>query len=343
MFQRSSRRSLRIPYRRRAGCVLLVTALVGGGTTMPVAAGAQVAFAPADSGARITAEARQSATQLDITVASPSLGRSVKVRILLPQDWQSDATRTWPVLYAYHGGRDDYTSWTRETDIEAWAAEYNAIVVMPEAANGGYTDWYNYGLGGWPKWQTFHTQEVMQLVERNYHASTTRAAIGDSTGGQGAITYAALFPGMFTHVASLSGVLSLRMPGMPLLIVLTNSINGQDPMGMYGIPILHDANWKKRDPLELAAALRGTKLFFSSGTTGRPGPGDPPTNSWDIGLIGEEVVGRSNVAFRERLDQLGVPYTADLYGDGRHNWPAWIRVTTRIWPELMNSIGASRI
>ncbi|WP_395109932.1 alpha/beta hydrolase [Actinomadura sp. SCN-SB] len=325
------------------GRVLLLVALVGGGTAMPVAAGTRAAFMPSDSGARITAETWQSATQMDITVQSPALGRSVKVRILLPVDWQSGTTRTWPVLYAYHGGRDDYTSWTRNTDIEAWAAEYDAIVVMPEASNGGFTDWYNYGLGGRPKWQTFHTQEVMQLVERNYHASTTRAAIGNSAGGQGAVTYAALFPGMFTHVASLSGVLSLRMPGMPSLIVLTNSINGQDPMGMYGIPVLHDANWRKRDPLELAAALRGTKVFFSSGTTGQPGPGDPPSDSWDIGLIGEEVVGRTNVAFRDRLDQLGVPYTADLYGDGRHNWPAWIRVGTAIWPDLMASIGARRV
>jgi S-formylglutathione hydrolase FrmB len=320
-----------------------MAALVAGGTTVPVAAGARAASVPADSGARITAEARLSATQTDITVQSPALGRSVKVRILLPADWQSDTTQTWPVLYAYHGGRDDYTSWTQNTDIEAWAAEYNVIVVMPEAANGGYADWFNYGLGGSPKWQTFHTQEVMQLVERNYHASTTRAAIGDSAGGQGAITYAAVFPGMFTYVASLSGVLSLRMLGIPSLIVLTNSINGQDPMGMYGIPVLNDANWKKRDPLELASALRGTKVFFSSGTTGKPGPGDPPSDPWDIGLIGEEAVGRTNVAFRDRLDQLGVPYTADLYGDGRHNWPAWIRVSTRIWPELMNSIGAHRV
>ena len=48
---------------------------------------------------------------------------------------------------------------------------------MPEGANGSYTDWYNYGKGGVPKWETFHTKEVIQLMERNYHAGTARAVM----------------------------------------------------------------------------------------------------------------------------------------------------------------------
>ncbi|MFF5262654.1 alpha/beta hydrolase [Actinomadura viridis] len=329
--------------RSRAGLLLALAALAAGGTAPPAATAHAAPFKAADTGARIVAETRIGPNEVDITIDSPSLGTPVKARVLLPEDWQAGTGATWPVLYAYHGGRDDYTSWARNTDIEAWAAEYGAIVVMPEAADGAYTDWYNYGFGGRPKWETFHTQEVVQLIERNYHASGVRAAIGDSAGGQGAITYAARHPGMFTHVASLSGVLWLRAPGMPSLVVLTNTINGQDPMAIYGLPVLHDANWKLRDPLELAGGLRGTKVFFSSGTTGQPGPGDPEAPPWDIGLIGEQAVGQTNVAFRDRLDRLGIPYTADLYGDGRHNWPAWIRVATRIWPDLMASIGARKL
>ncbi|MEW2353857.1 alpha/beta hydrolase-fold protein [Spirillospora sp. NPDC029432] len=332
--------------RSRAGLLLAAAALAGTGIAPPGAAHAGAArtapFRAADTGARITAETRLGPNEVDITIDSPSLGKSVKTRILLPKGWSPDAAETWPVLYAYHGGQDDYTSWPRNTDIEGWAAAYEAIVVMPEAADGAYANWYNYGRGGTPKWQTFHTQEVVQLIERNYRANGTRAAIGDSAGGQGAITYAARFPGMFTHVASLSGVLWLRAPGMPALTLATNALNGQDPFAIYGFVVANADNWRAHDPYELAPRLRGTKIFFSSGTTGEPGPGDPPGTPWDVGLFSEKQVGETNVAFRDRLDELGVPYTADIYGAGRHNWPSWIRVATRIWPDLMASIGARR-
>ncbi|MFC5751554.1 alpha/beta hydrolase [Actinomadura rugatobispora] len=336
----------------RAGALLAAAALVMGMTAVAAPPGTAAAaptftraqpFRPADTGARITAETRLGPQEVDITIESPSLGRSVKTRILLPRDWRADATATWPVLYAYHGGQDDYTSWPRNTDIEGWAAGYDAIVVMPEAADGAYADWYNYGFRGTPKWETFHTKEVVQLVERNYHAGTARAAIGDSAGGQGAITYAAKYPGMFRHVASLSGVLWLRAPGMPSLIMATNALNGQDPIAIYGFLVLNAANWRAHDPYELAPRLAGTKVFFSSGTTGNPGPGDPDAPPWDVGLFGEQAVGATNLAFRDRLDRLGVPYTADLYGDGRHNWPAWTRVASRVWPDLMASIGAREL
>ena len=342
--------------RSRAGTLLAAAALlVGAPLAVPAGAAAapqtargqslRLPSVPADTGARITAETRLGPQEVDISIQSPSLARTVKTRILLPRDWSPDADRTWPVLYAYHGGQDDYTSWTRNTDIEAWAAEYDAIVVMPEAADGAYADWYNYGRGGPPKWETFHTQEVVQLVERNYRASGVRAAIGDSAGGQGAITYAAKYPGMFRHVASLSGVLWLRAPGMPSLIMATNAINGQDPVAIYGFIIRDADNWRAHDPYELASRLDGTrtKIFFSAGTTGRPGPGDPEAPPWDVGLFSEEAVGQTNIAFRNRLDRLGIPYTADIYGDGRHNWPAWIRVATRIWPDLMASIEARKL
>ncbi|MFI0352695.1 alpha/beta hydrolase [Actinomadura sp. 9N407] len=332
--------------RDRGGLLLALAALAGTGIALPgtAQAGRAAPFRAADTGARITAETRLGPNEVDITIDSPSLGKAVKTRILLPRDWQAGSTAKWPVLYAYHGGQDDYTSWPRNTDIEGWAAAYNAIVVMPEAADGAYTDWYNYGFGGTPKWETFHTQEVVQLIERNYHASTTRAAIGDSAGGNGAIAYAARFPGMFTHVASLSGVLWLRAPGMPSLIMATNALNGQDPFAIYGLVFLNAANWRAHDPYELAPRLRGTKIFFSAGTTGRPGPGDDPDQPpWAVGLFSEKAVGDTNVAFRDRMDDLGIPYTAHLYGDGQHDWPAWIPVATRVWPDLMASIGARRL
>ncbi|WP_157438513.1 alpha/beta hydrolase [Actinomadura latina] len=321
-----------------AGVVLVA----GIGATGTGSAQALAGPVKADDGARITAEKKVGTREVDITIASPALGKSVKTRILLPANWTRASTATWPILYAFHGGQDNYTSWTKNTDIEAWAAQYNVIVVMPEGDNGSYTDWYNYGKGGTPKWETFHTAEVRQLMERNYHAGALRAAVGNSSGGAGAMAYAARHPGMFKYAASLSGILSMRSIGMPAMLMFTNAGNGQDPFAIWGVPWADDANWKAHDPYTLAPKLRGTGIFFSAGTTGRPGPGDPNVAPWDIGLLSEIAVGANNRDFKKRLDELKIPYTADIYGDGRHNWPAWVRESKAIWPTLMKSIGARK-
>jgi S-formylglutathione hydrolase FrmB len=344
------RRSHRVHRRRSlaSGAITVVLAAglgaVATGPAQALAGPAKTLAGPAkaDDGARVTAETKIASREVDITISSPALGKSVKTRLLLPPNWSRASTATWPVLYAYHGGQDNYTSWTKNTDIEAWAAKYNVIVAMPEGDNGSYTDWYNYGKGGNPKWETFHTAEVRQLLERNYHAGALRAAIGNSSGGAGAMAYAARHPGLFKYAASLSGILSMRSIGMPAMLMFTNASNGQDPFAIWGVPWSDDANWVAHDPYSLAPKLRGTGLFFSSGTTGRPGPGDPDVAPWDIGLLSEIAVGANNKDFKKRLDELNIPYTAHIYGDGRHNWPAWVREASSVWPTLMKSIGAQK-
>jgi S-formylglutathione hydrolase FrmB len=282
--------------------------------------------------------------QADFSIKSPALGgKTVKARVLLPRKWSMKAKRTWPVVYVFHGGHDTYTSWARNTVIEQVVAKWDVIAVMPEGANGSYTDWYNYGKGGVPKWETFHTKELVQLMERNLRAGKVRAAMGNSSGGQGAITYAARFPGMFKYAASFSGLLNLRAPGIPIMLDNINSGNGQDPNAIWGQYPQDIENWKQHNPYDLAGALRGTKIFFSSGTSGRPGPGDPQNLApWDIGLLSEKLTGYSDGYFKDKLDQLKIPYIAHLYGDGRHNWPAWRREFGFVWPRIMKTLHARK-
>ncbi|POM22521.1 Diacylglycerol acyltransferase/mycolyltransferase Ag85A precursor [Actinomadura rubteroloni] len=333
----------RVRWRRSLAASAVGAALAAGAGVVAVVPVSAAGFTAADTGAKITGEQQVADGEVDITISSPSLGKSVKTRLLLPKGWTRGSSTKYPVLYAFHGGQDNYTSWTKNTDIEDWARKYNVLVVMPEGENGSYTDWYNYGKGGTPKWETFHTTEVRELVERNYGASSVAAAIGNSSGAQGAMSYAARHQGIFKYVASLSGTLSMRSPGMPAMLMFTNAGNGQDPYAIWGIPWADDANWKAHDPASLVDKLRGTGIFFSSGTTGRPGPGDPNVAPWDIGLLSEIAIGSDNKEFQKKLDEAKVPYTAHIYGDGRHNWPAWIREATFIWPTLMKSIGADPV
>ncbi|NKZ06931.1 hypothetical protein HGB48_24795 [Actinomadura latina] len=67
------------------------------------------------------------------------------------------------------------------------------------------TDWWNRGGGGAPKWETFHLAELRQILERGYRAGPDRAVAGSSTGGLGALAYAARHRGLFRAAASFSG------------------------------------------------------------------------------------------------------------------------------------------
>src|SRR5882757_788994 len=110
---------------------------------------------------------------VELTVHSDAVGHDVGVRILLPPDYRKFPHRDWPTLYLLHGCCDDTTgfqSWTTKTDVEAFTAHTNVLIVMPEGGTGGfYSDW----LDG-PKWETFHLTELRRLLERQYHSGQQR-------------------------------------------------------------------------------------------------------------------------------------------------------------------------
>ena len=104
----------------------------------------------------------------DLTIDSPALGHSAKVRLLLPRRFQAQPHRRWPVLWLLHGCCDTYQSWTRSTDVEQLAGLADVLVVMPEAGDVGYySDWYHPGRDGPSRWETFHLTELRQLLERD--------------------------------------------------------------------------------------------------------------------------------------------------------------------------------
>ncbi|GAA2583004.1 alpha/beta hydrolase family protein [Actinomadura fulvescens] len=309
------------------------------------------ATVPADDGARIVDETWLDASTVDLSVQSPAVAQTVKVRVRVPQGWQRDSARTWPVVFALGGGdsADTQATWMERTDIEDVAAQWDALVVMPDPGQAGFTDWYNYGAFGVPAWETFHTTELRQLVERNLRGGDDRAAIGLSTGGHGALTMAGRHPGLFRYAASYSGVLHITMPGIDSQLLLLNLPAG-DAFRIWGVPWLHSANWRANNPYDLAAKLRGTGLYVSSGTTGDRGPLDPTDLSLPeairarlVGGISEQLTGLTSSAFVGRLRSLGIPVTANLYGDGWHQWAYWNREMKASWPLVMQAVGGKKV
>jgi S-formylglutathione hydrolase FrmB len=275
-------------------------------------------------GARVVGEHRAGPRLLDLDVRSPALHADAQVRLLLPDGWKQGDGRRWPVLYLLHGCCDTYVSWTRSTRIETLPALRHVLVVMPDGGDVGfYTDWRDG-----PGWETFHTEELRTLLERDYGAGPERAIAGLSMGGGGAMAYAARHPGMFRAAASFSGLVHPLADAAGLEQLMAGYTS--DPDAIWGDPVADRDVWAAHDPTELAAELKGTRLFVSAGN-GRPGPFDDAGAGRDAI---EPVVEGESRAFAAALRRAGVPVATDFYGPGTHDWPYWERELHRALPVL---------
>ena len=198
-------------------------------------------------------------------------------------------------------------------------------MVLPDAGDlGFYSDWWNGGKGGPPQWETFHTVELIQLLERNWHAGDKRAAAGLSMGGYGAFEYATRHPGMFLAVASYSGALN------PLESKL--DIGDED---LWGDPIAQKDVWLAHDPTHHVEGLKETVLYLSYGDGGK-GPLDKgAVPSDDL----EPWIAEQNRAIIAALAKAKIPATVDAYGPGSHDWPYWERGLHRSLALLLKALG----
>lgn len=304
------------------------------GTPANAAGSAAVPAVAADDGARVTAEQWLDARTVDLTVHSPAVGAAVQVRVLLPSGWAAQPTRTWPVLYLLQGAHDDYTSWTRETGIEAFTADKDVITVMPSAGPTGIpTKWWNNGQPGGADYETFQVTELMQLLQRGYRAGTSRAVAGVSTGGYGALALAARHPGTFAAAASYSGILDTTFPGIPTVVMAIVAREGLNSLLLWGLPYLNGVQWQDNNPADRANGLRGTALYISQGSGLVGGSGDP------LGEGLESTLWPQAQAFALRLGLMGIPVTTHFYTGGVHNWSAWQGEFSRSWPMLARGLG----
>ncbi|MFF1477456.1 alpha/beta hydrolase [Streptomyces sp. NPDC058301] len=272
----------------------------------------------------------------DLTVSSPAMGRSIPVRVILPTSWKERPKATFPVVYMLHGGDDDYTSWTRETDVEA-LAKSDVLIVMPDAGKAGYySDWF----AGAPRWETFHTDELVRLMEKKYRAGPSRAIVGLSMGGFGALNYAAHHPGMFRYVASMSTYVDLNDPAVRLELSLGTGREGIDIKDVWGDPVENAEVWRAHNPAAMPRSFRGTHVHLSAGS-GEPGPLDTGHSPevFLVSMLGEAPLSTQIERFAQSLRSACVDVTTHVYKPGTHSWPYWRNELHGIWPTLMKSLG----
>jgi len=141
---------------------------------------------------------------------SDVLGREVKINVLLPDGYEAEKDRRYPVVYLLHGYGGDYSEWTK-ADIVAEAKGLAAIIAMPEGDQSFYVNHHEDPNG---RWEDYITKDVVTYVDESYRTAArreSRAISGLSMGGYGAMALGLRHPDLFASVASHSG--ALGVPG----------------------------------------------------------------------------------------------------------------------------------
>jgi S-formylglutathione hydrolase FrmB len=261
----------------------------------------------------------------ELSLYSPALEMDTGVRILLPSGYDTSSAQLYPVLYLLHGCCDfdvpGFTAWTTHTDVEAFTEGMPLIIVMPMANRGGfYADWYNNGLYGAPRWETYHIRELLPWIEQNYRVRRDRGGrllAGLSMGGHGAFTYAAKYPDLFASAAAFSPVLDTNTERGVALVHALEATDLGVPGSVFGQRATEEVRWRGHNPWDLAENLAPIQLFIRTGAgflDGAPGvPVDPNESS-----VSEMALNMHN-----QLDALGIAHFYEDYGIGRHDWPWW--------------------
>jgi len=262
-----------------------------------------------------------------LTLVSPALGGATHVRVLLP-DGYAASRRRYPVLYLLHGYTDSYLSWSTRSDVVAYARRLPLIVVMPDGANGWYTD----PAGAGPRWEDYDVGELIPYVDAHYRTVPRRAGrdvAGLSMGGLGAFDLAARHPDLFVAAASFSGALDLAALEAPADRFLFPTLS------FFGDPRAEGWRWDGHNPVALASNLRGLRLYLASGD-GQPGPLDGARLGGGADPI-ERYAHGALVDMAAALRGAGVPATVEDYGPGTHSWPYWQRDLHRALPLILGA------
>ncbi len=150
-------------------------------------------------------------------IKSSILGRPVRYCAFLPDSFDHDKTRQYPVLYYLHGLGDNEQSllnfggWDVIAELRRQGKVGDFIVLAP---SGGHTFYLN-SADGKAKYEDFFMKEFIPQMERKYRAAGTRATrgiTGVSMGGYGALRLAFKYPDEFAAVSAQMPVLIADLP-----------------------------------------------------------------------------------------------------------------------------------
>ena len=245
---------------------------------------------------------------------SAALGRGMKYRVLVPQDYDG-SLRRYPVLYLLHGLTGDYQDWTTRTNLAEYTRTLPLIVVMPDGEN----QWYTNAADGSARFEDFIASDLAADVVQKYRTVNSRhgrAIAGLSMGGYGALKLALKRPAQYAVAGSFSGAFGVTVEGRYDRMIA--SVKAPALTGIFG-PADSDTR-KQNDVFALAAAMKppaAPYVYVDCGTSD--------------GLIAEN---RDVVA---ALHKAGVAYEYHEIAGG-HSWDYWDRRIREFLPVLLKKL-----
>ena len=139
------------------------------------------------------------------------------MRVYLPAAYTSEPERHFPVVYLLHGLRSTDVEFFKLGNLKEILDEMmasgeiaQAIFVAPSGFDGYWTNHAPTRTRSGPRWADYVVDEVVREVDSRYRTRPyggSRALVGASMGGFGAMSLALQYPHMFGTAVSLSGAL----------------------------------------------------------------------------------------------------------------------------------------
>ncbi|WP_238534832.1 alpha/beta hydrolase [Gordonia polyisoprenivorans] len=278
--------------------------------------------------------------QLLLSVFSPSMDRSIPVRVLRAAD-----RRPVPRLYLLNGagGGEDSANWVEQGNAPAFFADKPVDVIIPMAgAFSYYTDWQRDDPTlGRNRWETFLTRELPAALDGILSSTGRNGIAGLSMSGSAALSLAERAGDLYSAVASMSGCPNTSgLLGSAYVRATVEGRGAADTTNMWGPPGSPD--WVAHDAQINAERLRGKAVFVSSGP-GVPGQHDNLSDAQHIQmiLVGgpiEAAVDECSHRFVARLAALGIGVTTYFPPTGTHSFAYWNDALARAWPVLASGL-----
>ena len=157
------------------------------------------------------------------TVSSNILGYDVSVNVYIPAGYETDAPKSYPVIYLLHGLYGTHLDWATQGHMKDVVDELCArgeiirpVIIMPCAGDSDVHHVLN-GYFNVPKrrYEDFFFQELIPTMESRYRIKADkehRAIMGLSMGGGGSTVYAQRHPDMFSSCYAMSAWLDNPEP-----------------------------------------------------------------------------------------------------------------------------------
>jgi S-formylglutathione hydrolase FrmB len=210
--------------------------------------------------------------------------------VFVPQDYQQNQTKKFPLLFMLHGYSGNYKTWNSIINLQEYANKYNFIIICPD---GLYDSWY-LNSPKLPKQQyaNFFFQDLYPYLTKNYRVDTKNIFItGLSMGGYGAFSLFLQRPDLFKSVAATSALFDLRL--------YAKSYGLTKVLGNFDSKI-----WEKYSLIEQIKKWKTKQksIYFDCGKS--------------------DVFLQNNKDFHKKCEELGIK-TTFVMSEGEHNRAYW--------------------